>query len=382
MQLCAYCGNLKEESELTKEHVIPQNIGGNLNPTNPFALKNVCKRCNNTCGTYVDGPFIKNWFTHNEKAKNALRFLNLTNDTILPLSYFGVVEGLKYENKICELWLGPTGDVIYHLHDPYPQENDISPMVGKPTYVRSNQIDPGFLFIFINSNNPAWHPAIINSVRAQFKDTVLYLANGPTPKGGLFTEIPKTLSELHVKLSELATTENSLEAIYGMDSGVRFIGKVALGMGTLFLNEDFQTSESATKLRNFMWAKTPTEREHIPVHGSGFFKGDFTELSEILNRAYCHTLMLLPVGDKLCLYASFYGTQTAVIEISSDPKHWENKISFQGLVFTILPGLQKCVGPLSVLDYINHNTGVRTHHELAELDKIIEKTSEIPPFNI
>lgn len=382
MQMCVYCGNQKEESEFTKEHVIPQNIGGNLSPTNPFALKNVCKRCNNICGTYVDGPFIKSWFTQNQKSQNALKFLNLTPNTILPLTYLGVMDELRHATKICELWLGPTGDIIYHFHEPYPEDMDIPPMVGRPTYARSREIDPGFVFIYIRSNNPDWHPAIIYSTRAQFRNAVFYLANGSTPPGELFTEIPETLSELHQTLNNMVTQKHYANLRLGTDYGDRFIGKVALGMGALFLNQDFQTSESAIRLRNFMWTKTANERANIPINGTGFLKDDFTDISKLLNRPYCHTLMLLPVDNRLCLYASFYGTQTSIIEISSEQQHWENNIPSQGLVFTILPGFQKCVGPLSLIDYINHNAGTIVHDELTEVDQLIETSRNTPPFNI
>jgi len=65
MPACVYCNTEKQEDELSQEHVIPRAIGGNLTPINPFSLNNVCRHCNSLCGAYIDGPFIKNWFTQN-----------------------------------------------------------------------------------------------------------------------------------------------------------------------------------------------------------------------------------------------------------------------------------------------------------------------------
>ncbi|SHE31194.1 HNH endonuclease [Desulforamulus putei DSM 12395] len=173
MPLCVYCGQEKPAEQFSREHVIPRAIGGNLRPYNPFTLNQVCKRCNSICGTYIDGPFVKNWLTQNYRAEIAKKYVNINSNPILPLIYFGPVNGLVYKEKICELWLGPTGDTIYHFHEPYPEEPDVPPMVGIPTYARTDQIDHGFAFLFVRSNNPVWHPTILHSFNEQFKQSVI-----------------------------------------------------------------------------------------------------------------------------------------------------------------------------------------------------------------
>ncbi|OAB38318.1 HNH endonuclease [Paenibacillus glacialis] len=169
MAICVYCNKEKDTDEMTQEHVIPKAIGGNLFPTNPFSLDRVCKRCNNLCGAYIDGPFIKNWLTSNVKSSEIAKYADISRHPILPLSYFGILDDIKFGDKICEMWLGPTGDTIYHFHEPYPEIDDISPMVGIPTYAKQKDVDPGFSFLFVRSNNPAWHKTIIFSFVEQFK---------------------------------------------------------------------------------------------------------------------------------------------------------------------------------------------------------------------
>jgi hypothetical protein len=48
MPLCIFCRN---ERELTEEHIVPDCVGGSLKP------KLLCKECNSTLGSTIDGPF-------------------------------------------------------------------------------------------------------------------------------------------------------------------------------------------------------------------------------------------------------------------------------------------------------------------------------------
>lgn len=48
MPLCIFCRN---ERELTEEHIVPDCVGGSLKP------KLLCKDCNSTLGSTIDGPF-------------------------------------------------------------------------------------------------------------------------------------------------------------------------------------------------------------------------------------------------------------------------------------------------------------------------------------
>lgn len=134
MPKCIYCNYVKEQSDFSQEHVIPRGIGGNLYPVNPFSLDNVCKRCNSLCGAYVDGPFIKNWFTKNYGTEEMYKYADVTKNAILPLRYMGPYQKITFEDRLCEFWLGPTGDRIYHFHRPYPEEPDVAPMAGMSTY--------------------------------------------------------------------------------------------------------------------------------------------------------------------------------------------------------------------------------------------------------
>ena len=380
MSICLYCGLEKEL--FSKEHVIPQALGGNLTPQNPFAIRNVCIRCNNLAGTYIDGPFIKSWMNQNYRSSAIMKYANIDSNLILPLSYMGVINKLDYEGKICELWLGPTGDIIYHFHEPYPAEPDTPPMVGVPTYAKNMVIDSGFAFLFVRSNNPVWHPTIVLSFREQFRKSALYLGNGPTPPGGVFSDIPHSLNALHEHLISLNGKQHDVEAVIGVSYGDRFLAKIALGIGSILLKSEYETSNSANMLRRAMWTKEDVIRATIPIHGANFFQASESHLSDILTWPGGHLLHICRSGCKLVLYASFYEVQNAVIEISNEPNHWEGNIG-DGLIYVIAPGLRKYVGPKEMGHFVAHKTVYGyVDNELKLLEDEMGLHTVLPPFNI
>lgn len=383
MLICAYCGKEKSDEEFTQEHVIPKAIGGNLFPDNPFLLNNVCKRCNNVSGTYIDGPFIKSWLTQNSRAENLYKYADISKNPILPLVYMGPCHELSYEDKICELWLGPTGDTIYHFHLPYPDEPQISPMVGVPTYVGNNEIDYGFAFLFIRSNNPIWHPTIIYSFINQFNKSTVYLGNGPVPEGGPFSKIPRELEDLHKKIRSISGNNHEISFKIRLDYGDRFLAKIALGIGCKLLNNSFISSESASMLRKFMWTKDAEERNKIPVSGASFLKGEFGKLNQILCWPNGHIVALIVSLDSLYLFTSFYGNQNATIKISSEPEHWKGKIQNEGIVYAIAPGLQRYVGPKNLSTFIAHKFEPDClDKDLSNLEIEMNKFSKLPLYDI
>lgn len=55
MKFCIICRKeFTKENPATKEHIIPEAIGGN------YVIDTVCKNCNSQMGTKIDAPFIKN----------------------------------------------------------------------------------------------------------------------------------------------------------------------------------------------------------------------------------------------------------------------------------------------------------------------------------
>jgi HNH endonuclease len=387
---CLYCDRDKED--ITGEHVIPRSIGGNLKETNPFKLKEVCSECNNACGRYVDGPFIRGPLTHQAKVTTSVRAFNPGITESLPLNFMGQVEDLNFGSRICELWLGPTGDRIYHFHDPYPLGQDSPAVVGRPTYLREDQADPGFVFLFVRSNNPVWWPVIFKSVVQQFPGGQLFLGSIPAKVEALapfaealrgFSPLRADLGELYQKLRALNGLQHQTTGRVSIDYGSRFLAKLALGLGGLFLDTSFRGSESADLLRKFLWTRKLEDRQRIPFRGRNFISDpdpNFARMAEFLSWPGGHLVMMLPRGRFFMMYAKFFDGESATGLISNEPEHWR-KVNEEGVVFIISPGLRKCVEPITLTAFILHRTGQLIASSLSELEDE-EKVNPLPPFDL
>jgi len=385
-RLCAYCGREKDENDFSDEHVIPAALGGDLPPQNPFLLKDVCQRCNNLCGIYVDGPFIRSWLTQNDRAVSALKGVSVGPRTILPLSYCGELRQFAYDDRICDLWVGPTGDSIYHFHRPYPAEPDSGFVVGRPPHAFRSEIDPGFVFLFVRSTNRIWWPCIFLSVVSQFRkkkviEPKFYLGNGPAFERIGFSKIPEQLSELHQRLKGMYGKEH--DAIFQIDKhqGERFLAKIALGLGSLVLNDSFWASQSAKLLREYLWQKDWRKREQMGLRRTGWIGGE-RRLSDFLKWPSGHILTLLVRNQMLFLNAHFYEMQAAIIVVSEEPKHWECKIADDdGIIYVISPGLRTFIGPRKLATLIDYKLGLNSEatSEFRDLESRV-RASVLPPF--
>jgi|GEM_PF-1488173 hypothetical protein len=383
MKTCIYCNREKGESEFSNEHILPRTIGGAIHPINPFATDLVCGRCNNIAGLFIDAPFAKSWFINNYRADNAKRYIKLTPSSILPLVYIGIVDELKFKGKICEFYLGPTGDLIYHFHYPYPMEMDTPSMVGVPPHLRNKGIDYGFAFIFLTTNNKEWLLPIFNSFMDHFEKSILYFGNGPTPKGGRFSDIPAELNELLVKIRSMNGKEHTSNVTMDIDTGNRFMAKLALGLGCLFLKGEYKTSTDAELLRKLIWTRDAKERQKLPVHGTGFLSGTDTlkDLNEKMKWEGGHILFLTHAEESLALYANFYGQGGSLIQVTENKNHWSGVFE-RAIIYIIIPERQKCVGPIHFEDYIRHKFSNYKNQQLTELEEDLKSVGALPPFRL
>lgn len=187
---------------------------------------------------------------------------DLSRQPVLPCMCMGPLQFDGFPtDKVCDFWLGPAGDSVYHFHDPYPQ--DAIGGVGRPLVVHKwEEIDPGFAFVFVRPSNPVWHRPVLMSVADALEGAALYLGNGPCP-GGPFREIPEDKENLYSAVRQYLTRKDRfhpVEISIKIDSDQRFLGKLALGIGSLLLAPAFLTSADAKRLRDFMWAKDASTR--------------------------------------------------------------------------------------------------------------------------
>ena len=381
MKRCIYCDEEKDEKDFSREHILPKAIGGALLPQNPFITDEVCERCNNISGLFIDAPFTKSWLFTNYRSSNATKFASITPQTTLPLFYFGVMKDLKYEDKICECYLGPNGDRIYHFHRPYDEDDTLNIVGGAPPHFKNKSLDEGFVFIFIRSDNPVWLPVVINSFTSHFKKSTLYLGNGPAPKvpDSNFQNIPEKLKELHNKMKSLNGATHEVTTIMDVDLGNRFLAKLALGLGCHFLNESYKTSEDASLLRKFMWAKKKEDRDKILIHDSGFLNSETKTFDEFLKWDGGHIINLMVSDNRLVLYTNFYGQQGSLIQVTSNKSHWEGKIN-GSMLFIIMPVMQRYVGPIHMVELLAHRISDNKNSEILKLENEIANIPPTPPL--
>ena len=371
---CPYCGRERPDDESTAEHVIPQAVGGAVEPVNPFILR-VCKRCNSACGHFVDGPFVRSWLIQNRRQLNALEHTVLDPSTVFPLGYNGILSETIEPGLDCDYWRGPTGDSIFHFHLPYLEAAGPG-AIGRPTNIRKDQFDPGFVLLFVVGSNPVWHQPIINSVVNHFRGATVYLANGPCP-GPPLSPIPENKARLRDELKKRMQGSIQVEVPLGLDFGHRFAAKLALGIGALFLEPEFIRSPDATLLRNAMWERDFDARALIPLAGGDFLRTSSQHLSDALDWPSGHLILLLQLQQHLCVCPLFYGQLAAVVRITSDSRLWNSRIDPAGTVYVFAPGLRRVVGPVSLATFVASRQ-FRTDRASEELSRLFEDIDAIP----
>lgn len=369
---------------MTAEHVIPDAIGGNIQPVNPFVLNNVCRECNSASGRHIDSPFIHSRFIHDSRSHFAFQYANLQRPTALPLSYLGSLtlpNGLVADSA-CELWLGPTGDSIFYLHavDARP---DVSGQALSPHMRQLLGLDPGIAFLFVRATNPVWHPTIVQSVCEHFRGTTVYFLNGRiegNAPGNITTDVPSDYVALIEHLRSILREPINLQIQYSLSGSERFLAKVGLGLGGLWLGQDFLVSPYATILRDYLWARDPEARREIQRSGQLSLNADFVTASP-LSKASGHTVMMTVSGGKVVVVFTVYGKSSGTIAICDAVEPWINLLG-AGRVHFIAPSLQRAAGPYDLFEWAAALQGMHFLPELTEIDAQLEQVTPRPSFDL
>jgi hypothetical protein len=254
------------------------------------------------------------------------------------------------------------------------------PTVGRP--LGKVKVDPGFVIFFLRSNNPVWHPVIVNSALAQFPNADIHIGNSKVERQGRLSNVPEARLSLRDAVWKLNGEVHTVPVLQHLDYSFRFQCKLALGFGFLLLGERFKSSASAVRLRNGLWAKNRELRANTHIKGSGSLSGRISdELRHLLSWKYGHTMTIMNLGDSLALYSSFYGSEVAVTEICAEPDLWRGIVE-EGNTFIVVPSLRAALS-LSIGQYIGHICDPpRVVAELLDLERTIESLPPHPPFDI
>lgn len=252
MAICIYCGNDKPAEEFSLEHILPRDIGGAACP-DLFRTHRVCQRCNSISGLFIDGAFLKSWFTINNKSIDAYKYVDYQNGCILPLTYGGILEAECTEDQVCEMWLGPTGDSIYHYHPKYEERYS--------AYAGGNPIDlkrkPGSAYLLTATDDSKWLKIVLLSFREHFKEAKRYAANlgidNINVYNEFFDQIEDEQREVIGRLKKLRGETHKWSMSIHLGYEQRFLFKLAIGLGYNLLGEDYLTSEYYQRLKTGLW---------------------------------------------------------------------------------------------------------------------------------
>ena len=379
---CIYCGWEKEVG--SREHVFPGVLGGVIGTANPFLLP-ICRRCNNSCGRYIDGPFAHSFFVNSLRAANAGRYANVERGEIIPLIYQGVLNNLSVTTEyICEFLLGPTGDGIYHFHRPYCELPFGSGYLDARTHMRAEEYDNGFVMVIMRANNPLWHQTIYNSIRNRFQvGTPIFYLNVQSPQLSGHDDVPTDLIVYRDAIYALAGQQHNITQTIYPDYGVRFMAKLALGFGGLFLDPCYARSSEANVVRQILWSRNPAARYQSELHGTNFLEASQEPIVSRCGWDAGHVFIFQPINDYLALQVILYGSQTANIQITSNRAHWERSIGGDAMVYVLCPSIHRVVGPVSLAQFIAVRNGFsRTGSELADVFNEMVNAPSQPPFDI
>ncbi len=363
---CIFCNVEKPEKDFSLEHIFPQSLGG-AQCSGLFKTRLVCQRCNSIMGLFVDAPLVKNFFSQNDMAENALYYVDLKSPKPLPLRYMGIHDNLVSDSELtCELWMGPHGGLIYHRRAKSNPKYD--------TIAGGNPIDikkfGGEIYIFAQHSNEYWNLVLLCSAMKSFKSARRISGNiGLADEQNYFHEPTEEEAEFLsiLKNAQGNVHKGKLAVQIGFEQ--RFLCKFALGVGVNRLGTRFLETKDAIELRNALWAKTPSERDLCDVELSDFFQNREPEEARLLAWPGVHTIMLYPILGRLVAIIYLFGKSRMMVAISRDKNFWSDSIEHPE-VYIVCPSLEKFSGPIRVEDLLAHRLG---HCQIPDLAEIEEK---------
>ncbi|WP_157652280.1 HNH endonuclease [Burkholderia ubonensis] len=379
---CIYCDRDKPITEFSLEHIFPDSLGGSL-CCDLFKTRQVCQRCNNLSGLFIDGPFIKSWFRNNHDAVASRDYLTLdAQDSTLPLIYMGEIGAISTTDEVCESWLGPCGEHVYHFHR-RDDERFATYLGGDPI---ARQKDTGRAYLALTVTHPWWIGLALRSFKAHFRRARRYALNFHVTDDRAdspFLHAPdeRTPSDI-AKIQSLGNGTRHINMSIGLNAEARFMAKIARAIGYNLFGDEFLATPYAAHLKDAMWEQDHDRAATIPVYGTGFWGTVVDSIKDLLSWRGAYTIVLSPGKDRFGLHLTTPAGRSAHIAVSDDPSLWrEMSTVHAGQVYVLAPQAKKFVGPIPLLEYAAHVTGSWKQPALLELEACRLDPSLLPPRN-
>lgn len=376
MPVCIYCAQEKPASEISLEHVIPRFLGGAYAPER-FRARLACSRCNSLLGQFVDGSYARSWFISNWLAQSALACYTSENRLAVPLICMGPTALNPPDmalDEICEQWLGPRGELVFWVR---PKDDNFYWYVGgNPTTAKSRS---SRAYFFFNNKTPEDPLMTWISFREAFQGQRVQKIMGTKVIDTDFKEIGFVDADevdgrrIAYFLEAVASSDSSLRISLGMNVmfDYRFMAKLGLGFGQIFLGSQYLTTECCRELRNGIWDRGAAE---VPlIRGKPTFSENadphFLHFSGV---EYAVTITTLMAAEGLALNLNI-GTKHVSSVLCADNEFLETISTpefAEGSCVVLFPCLKKSF-VLSLPEFVAFRLGRYKFAELSDIEKQI-----------
>lgn len=388
-QRCIYCNNLKDGTSFSLEHIFPTALGGKVITENLFKTRNVCKECNNKLGLDVDGVFLKNFFIKNSTSTDYIGYVDLHDDQYtLPFMYMGINETVKHPDyQFCDLWIWHGGSRVYHFHNNYSEK--FNAYAGGNPIGAKDRKRAGEAYLVSSTNNPIWIKKLLISFKEYFKNAKRYSININIQNKNDFLLIPSEFENQMIdKISKVANDIQKNQIVIQLGFELKFLSKIALALGHNLFGDQYYSSMYAKMLREVIWEndyKKLPEYEHQMSNFFGDENNPLKNLSEIIAWKGGHTIILVPIENKLLLLLYLSGDKRPIVlTITDELIQYENvQLSeFQnGLVWILIPQRKICKGAYGFPEYLAYKTGDKSFiEELEIIENLYIQSEDLPPF--
>lgn len=379
---CLYCDNVKSNEEISLEHAVPQFMGGTYAPER-FRLHNVCKKCNNELGLFVDASYAKSWLITMGLAEAARKHLTKADDPGLPLRCIGEVEInnlVKPANTLAEYWIGPSGESIVWIR--YNDERMYNYMGGNPSFRKKKN---SVIYYFPVSESEEKHLIGLNS----FKEAI---GKNKKIRKILCAEIlgeneeivsPKKIGFDEPEVDDLTNWKAIKEAI---DSGAflkgrfaikidfdhRFICKLALGVGySIFGN---QMHDEINHLQRGIWPKKDESKPKINGNSTLALSKNET-IAKWTGYPGAIAICILKTNNQWQLCVSIDESLPFTITIGDGKMKSEFINEDEGYVLLLFPYLKESI-EVSLAELLAHKINAFKNSNLKKIDDIRNKAED------
>ena len=378
---CIYCREEKQIDEFSLEHVIPQFLGGNF-VSDKFKTRNVCKKCNNNLGLFVDAAFEKDWLVFNHLKSQMHAFFNPEAPTSLPLRYMGhsvINPPHMVDGEICEYWLGPLGEQIFWIRP--DDENLYWYAGGNPRTVKKQKTRAYFIFAERSLKN--FELALLSFKDAFEGKPVKKIMCTRLDEENILPRIgfsnPDDIDQERIEFfleSVRGGKEQHFEYHKNVFAENRFIAKLALGILHCLFNKSKFSSKYMEELYKGLWYRTGDNTPKI--HGSGAFH-EGKDLKKLLGVPYGTTISILKINNLLVMNLNIsmelnYSIQCGEIE-ELDSQEAEIFDQGGGLCIVIYKPLQRVI-ELGLYEFIAHKSGDYINDDLSEIESMLHNNED------